>query len=144
MKNILVAVNFEKNAGRLLEKATEFAQAFNCKIWILHVSEPETEDYLAQEAGPQFARKERREKREKEAVLVKKLEEELLSKGFDAEGLIIEGPTSKTIRKKASELNIDMVIAGHHKRNFFYQIFVGSTEQELIEENLPVLIIPLN
>lgn len=144
MKNILVAINFEKNAERLINKAAEFANAFNCKVWILHVTEPDSEDYLLQEAGPQFARKERQLNRKKETVVVHELEEKLRSQGIDAEGLIIEGPTAKTIRKKVNELSIDMVIAGHQKRNFFYQIFVGNTEQDLIEENIPVLIIPLD
>ncbi|MEG9328543.1 Nucleotide-binding universal stress protein, UspA family [Salinimicrobium catena] len=145
MKNILVAINFEKNAEHLISKAEEMAVAFNSKIWILHVTEPDPDDYLGLEAGPQFAQDRRVAKRKKEQALVEDLTQKLKDKGFDAEGLLISGPTAKTIKKEVKRLDIDMVIAGHHKRNFFYQMFVGNVEQDIIEDlKVPVLLIPLN
>lgn len=144
MKNILVAINFEKNAERLINKAQEMAQAFNSKIWILHVTEPDPDDFLGLEAGPQFAQDKRVAKRKKESTLVGELTQKLKDKGFEAEGLVIPGPTAKTIKKEVRELNIDLVLAGHHKRNFFYQIFVGNMEQDIMEDlNVPVLLVPL-
>lgn len=144
MENILVAINYEKNAPLLVEKAYEFASAFDAKVWILHVAEPDPDDYLGLEAGPQFAHDKRVEKRKMEAVLVKQLADNLKSRNIRAESLLIEGPTAKTIRKKTSELIIDLVIAGHQKKNFFYQMFVGNTEQNLIDDlNIPVLVVPL-
>ncbi len=145
MKNILVAINFEKNAQRLIHKAEEMAQAFNSKIWILHVTEQDPDDYLGLEAGPQFAQDRRVAKRKKESTLVGELTQQLKDKGFEAEGMLIPGPTVKTIKKEVRQLNIDLVIAGHQKRNFFYQVFVGNVEQDIIEDlNVPVLLVPLN
>lgn len=144
MENILVAINFEKNAGRLVEKAYEMAVAFEAKIWILHVLEPDPEDYISLEAGPQFLYDKRLAKRKEEAVLVKKLTDGLRSRNVRAEGIMIEGPTAKTIVKKTAELKIDLVIAGHQKKNFFYQLFVGNKDQDLLDElNVPVLVVPL-
>lgn len=144
MKNILVAINFEKNAERLVTKAEEMARAFDSKLWILHVSEPDPDDYISLEAGPQFAQDKRVEKRKKEAALVKKLTEELQNKNLKVEGISLQGPTAKTIRKEIKELEIDLVIAGHNKKNFFYQMFVSKLEQGLLEESrVPVLLIPL-
>ena len=144
MENILVAINFEKNAGRLVDKAYEMAVAFEAKIWILHVTEPDPEDYISLEAGPQFVYDKRHAKRQEEAVLVKKLTDGLRSRNVRAEGITIEGPTAKTIVKKAAELKIDLVIAGHQKKNFFYQLFVGNKDQDLLDElNVPVLVVPL-
>lgn len=145
MKNILVAINFEKNAQRLINKAEEMAQAFNSKIWILHVTEPDPDDYLGLEAGPQFAQDRRVAKRKKESNIVGELTQQLKDKGFEAEGMLIPGPTVKTIKKEVRQLNIELVIAGHQKRNFFYQVFVGNVEQDIIEDlNVPVLLVPLN
>lgn len=145
MKNILVAINFEKNASRLIDRAEQFAKAFESKIWILHVAEPDPDDYLGLEAGPQFAQDKRVANRKKEEALVKDLTQKLKEKGFEAEGLLIPGPTAKTIKKEVKKLNIDMVIAGHQKRNFFYQMFVGNIEQDIIEDlNVPVVLVPLN
>ena len=144
MENILVAINFEKNAERLVEKAYEMALAFEAKIWIMHVSEPDPDDYISLEAGPQFLHDKRVAKRQQEAVLVKKLTDGLRSRNVRAESLLIEGPTAKTIVKKTAELNIDLVIAGHQKRNFFYQLFVGNKDQDLLDElSIPVLVVPM-
>lgn len=144
MQNILVAINFEKNAERLVEKAYELASTFGAKVWLLHVTEPDPEDYISLEAGPQFVLDKRIERRKKEAQLVHQLADRLRSRNVRAEGLLIEGPTAKTIRRKTAELNIDLVIAGHQKKNFFYQLFVGNTDQSIIDElNVPVLVVPL-
>jgi nucleotide-binding universal stress UspA family protein len=144
MKNILVAINFEKNADRLLDKAKLLAEAFDSKVWVLHVTEPDPDDFLGLEAGPQFAQDKRVAKRKKEAALVEEIIKELKAKNIAAEGLLIEGPTAKTIKKKVKELQIDLVIAGHQKRNFFYQLFVGNVEQDLIEElRIPIVLVPL-
>lgn len=145
MKNILVAINHERNAPVLIAKAEEFAKSFNSKIWILHVNEPDPDSFIGLEAGPQYAQDKRVAKRKKEAELVRQLEKELKEKNVDATGVVIEGPTEKMIKKEVKKLNIDLLIAGHHKRNFFYQLFTGNIEQELIEDlNIPVLLIPVH
>lgn len=144
MKKIVVAINIEKNAERLVAKAEEIANAFGSKIWILHVSEADPDDYLGLEAGPQYAQDKRVENRKKEGALVKRLAEELRQKNIDAEGIQLEGSTAKTIKAEVRKLNADLVIAGHHKRNFFYQMFVGTIEQDLVEDlNVPVLLVPV-
>ncbi len=144
MKNILVAFNQEKNAQNLIAKAEELALAFDSKIWILHVSEPDPDDYLGLEAGPQFAQDKRVKKRKQEAALVEKLTTSIQEKGLKAEGLIIKGATSKIIKKEVKELNADLVIAGHHRRNFFYQLFVGNLDLDLINDlQVPILLVPV-
>ncbi len=144
MKKILVAINLEKNADRLLAKAEELAQAFGSKIWILHVSEPDPDDFLGLEAGPQFAQDKRVEKRKIEGALVKRLAEDLRQKNIEAEAVQLEGSTAKMIKKEVQKINADIVIAGHHKKNFFYQMFVGSLEQDLIDDlGIPVLLVPV-
>ena len=144
MKKILVAINVEKNAERLLAKAEEIAKAFGSKIWILHVSEPDPDDFLGLEAGPQFAQDKRVENRKREGALVKRLAEELREKNIEAQAVQLEGSTAKMIKTEVQEINADLVIAGHHKRNFFYQMFVGSVEQDLIDDlKVPVLLVPV-
>lgn len=144
MENILVAINYEKNAERLIEEGYRMAQAFDAKVWVLHVTQPDSDDYLSREAGPQYARDKKEANRKKDAALVKGLTENLKSRNIRAEWLVIEGPTAKTIQKKAVELNIDLVIAGHQKKNFFYQMFVGNKDREIIGDlNVPVLVVPL-
>lgn len=145
MKNILVAINKEQNAGRLLAKAEKLAGAFGSKVWILHVSEPDPDDFLGLEAGPQFAHEKRLQNRKKEGELIKRLTEDLQARNFKAEGMQLQGSTAKLIKAQVKELNVDLLIAGHHKRNFFYQLFVGNVEQEIIEDlKVPVLLVPVD
>ncbi len=144
MKKILVAINVEKNADRLIAKAEEIAKAFGSKIWILHVSEPDPDDFLGLEAGPQFAQDKRVENRKREGALVQRLAESLREKNIEAQGVQLEGSTAKMIKTEVQEIKADLVIAGHHKRNFFYQMFVGSVEQDLIDDlKVPVLLVPV-
>ena len=144
MKKILVAINIEKNADHLIAKAEEIAKAFGSKIWILHVSEPDPDDYLGLEAGPQYAQDRRVENRKKEGALVVRLAEELRQRNIEAEGVQLEGSTAKMIKSAVEKVNADLVIAGHHKRNFFYQMFVGGIEQDIIDRlSIPVLLVPV-
>ncbi|MGB7843433.1 MAG: universal stress protein [Salinimicrobium sp.] len=144
MKNILVAINHEKNAPVLIAKAEEIALAFNSTIWIIHVNEPDPDSFIGLEAGPQYVQDKRVAKRKKEANLVRQLEADLQKKNLDARGVILEGPTEKMIKKEVKQLHIDLLIAGHHKRNFFYQLFTGKMEQDLIEDlHVPVLLVPV-
>ena len=55
MKNILVAIDFKGNEKLLIDKAYEFAKAFEAKIWLLHIAAPNP-DYVGYEAGPQYIR----------------------------------------------------------------------------------------
>lgn len=144
MKNILVAINLEKNAPKLVAKAEELAKPFRAKIWLLHVTEPDPDSFIGLEAGPQFAQEKRVAQRKREADLVNQLKRDLQQKNFEVDGLVIEGPTVKTIKKEVQKLNADLVIAGHQKKNFFYELFVGKLEHDLIDDlNVPVLLVPV-
>lgn len=144
MKNILVAINLEKNAPKLVAKAEELAKPFGAKIWLLHVTEPDPDSFIGLEAGPQFAQEKRVAQRKREADLVNQLKRDLQQKNFEVDGLVIEGPTVKTIKKEVQKLNADLVIAGHQKKNFFYELFVGKLEHDLIDDlNVPVLLVPV-
>lgn len=145
MKNILVAINLEKNAPKLVAKAEELAKPFGAKIWLLHVTEPDPDSFIGLEAGPQFAQEKRVAQRKREADLVNQLKRDLQQKNFEVDGLVIEGPTVKTIKKEVQKLNADLVIAGHQKKNFFYELFVGKLEHDLIDDlNVPVLLVPVS
>lgn len=145
MKNIVVAINLEKNAETLVARAEEIAAVFNSKVWILHVAEPDPDDFLGLEAGPQYAQDERVAKRKSEGILVKRLAASLQEKNINSEGLLIEGPTTKTIKTKVADLEADLVVIGHSRHNFFYQMFVGNIEKEIVEKmRVPVLLVPVS
>lgn len=145
MKNILVAIAKPKNAEKLIAQAVNIGKHTNAKIWVLHVTEPNPDDFLALEAGPQYVYDQRTEDRKKEAAFVQQCAEDIKEKyGLPAEGLLIEGTIAKAIKKKVEEHQIELVVAGHKRKGFLYDIFTTNKKKDLIDElNIPLLAVPL-
>ncbi|HSI70354.1 MAG TPA: hypothetical protein VK941_08990 [Gillisia sp.] len=62
-----------------------------------------------------------------------------------AEGLLIEEAVIKSIKKIEEERNIDLVVAGHKKKDFLYGLFTENKKKDLIEElRISLLAIPLS
>ena len=55
MKNILFAIDFKRNEQLLVNKAFEFTEEFNTKIWLLHFAAPNP-DVVGYESGLPFIR----------------------------------------------------------------------------------------
>jgi nucleotide-binding universal stress UspA family protein len=144
MKNILVAIDFNKDEQLLIDQSFNLAKAFNSKVWLMHIAAPDP-DFVGYDVGPQYIRDSRAEELRKEHKLIQEYSEGLKAKGVDSEGLLVQGATIEMIIKESQKLNIDLIIAGHLSRGFFYNAFVGSTSSVIIKESkIPVLIVPLN
>ena len=143
MKNILVTIDFNANEKLLIDKAFQMAQAFNSKLWLMHVAAPNP-DFIGYEAGPQSVRDSRASELRKEHQLIQEYSASLKEKGIDSVSLLEQGETIETIIEESKNLNIDLIIAGHHEHGFFYNAFVGSVSAEIINKSkIPVLIVPL-
>src|SRR5690606_25864291 len=103
------------------------------------------DSFRALEAGPQFLHDKRVEDRKKEAAFVKQRAEELAEReNISAEGVLIKGAIPKAIVDKVEEHNIDLIVAGHKRKNFLYDLFAGNTKKDLIDElSIPLLAVPL-
>jgi nucleotide-binding universal stress UspA family protein len=144
MKNILVSLDFEKETGVLVDTVTALAKQFDSKVWLLHIAAPEP-DFVGFDVGPQNERDFRTDELKGERNVLESYAHELKEKGINAQGLLIEGPTVETILKETKKLDIDLLIIGHHKRNYFYKTLVGNTDTTLVNKlNIPVLIVPLS
>jgi len=145
MKNILVAIDRKKEADQLIAQAIEMAKLSNAKIWVIHVTEPDPDDFLAREAGPQYVYDSRSKKRKEEAANLNLWVEDLkTTKGIEAEGLLIEGAVVKSLRNIIEKHEIDLVIAGHRKKNFIYGLFTANKKKDLVDElKIPLLAVPL-
>ena len=60
MKNILVSIDFNEQEALLMDRAYEFAKAFDAKIWLVHIAAPDP-DFVGYDAGPQYVRDARAE-----------------------------------------------------------------------------------
>ena len=143
MKNILVTIDFDKNEARLIDQAFQLAQAFKAKLWLMHIAAPDP-DFVGYDVGPQYIRDSRAKELRKEHQLLQDYADTLQEKGIDSEGLLIQGATIEMIIEESKKLQVDLIIAGHHKYGFFYSQFVESVSSEIIKKSkIPVLIVPL-
>jgi len=145
MKNLLVAIDRPKDADKLLEQAVRLAKLSGSKIWIIHVSEADPEGYLEREAGPQFKfDKLAKEREEAIANISEKVEGIKKEHSLEAEGQLIKGEVTKSIKDLVDKWNIDLVIAGHKRKNLLYGLFTENKKKDLINVlNIPLLAVPL-
>ncbi|SMG35163.1 Nucleotide-binding universal stress protein, UspA family [Marivirga sericea] len=144
MKNILVSLDFNEQEKLLLDKAYELGAAFKAKIWIVHIAAPEP-DFLGYGVGPQYIRAMRASELRDEHKLLQKYTEKLLSKGVEAEALLVQGATVEMVIKEAQKLKADLIIAGHHDHNFLYKAFMESVSAGIIKNSkIPLLLVPLD
>lgn len=143
MKNILVAVDFDKHDQLLIDKAFQFANAFASKLWIVHIASTHP-DFVGYEIGPQYIRDFRAQDLRKEHKKLQEYATTLHNKGIEAEGILVQGATIDMVMEEAKKLNADMIIAGHREHSFFYKAFMGSVSTEIIKKSkIPVLIVSL-
>ena len=143
MKNILVSVDFDEKYSLLVDKASDLAEKFGSKIWLLHVAAPEP-DFVGYDVGPQYIRDFRAEDLKEEHKALQKVVTLLEQNGLEAEALLIQGGTTEMVLKESEKLHIDLVVIGHHEHNLIYKAFVGSKSNSIINQSkIPVLIIPM-
>lgn len=145
MKNILVAIGNPEYADQLIAQAVKLAKLSDGKIWILHVSASNPEDFLALESGPQFVFDKRTEEQKKESAFVKERASSITKDhNIPAEGVVVEGSISTAIKSKVDEHNIDLVVAGHARKDFLYGLFTANKKKDLVDElRIPLLAVPV-
>jgi nucleotide-binding universal stress UspA family protein len=143
MKNILVAVEFEKKTTRLLKYASELAEKFKSKIWIVHIAAPDP-DFVGNRVGRQYMKQFRTEHLRKEHRTIQAYANNLSKKGLFATGLLIQGSTVQTLRDEIKKLKIDLIIIGNHKHNILYRTFNEVTTTAFQKIKVPMLVLPLD
>lgn len=144
MKNILVALDFDDNEQKLIDQAVQLAEAFNSKLWLMHIAAPDP-DFVGYEVGPQYIRDERASNLRKEHRQIQAYTAKVKERGIEAEGLLVQGATIEMIIEESEKLKTDLIIAGHLKQGFFYNAFIGSTSSEIIKRSkVAVMIVPLD
>jgi nucleotide-binding universal stress UspA family protein len=144
MKNILVSIDFEKEATVLVGKAYQLAKAFGAKVWLVHVAAPDPV-FVGYEVGPPSESEFRASELKMEQALIDSYVADLEQKGVKAEALLIPGYTVDRILAETQIQKIDLVIIGHHKHSLLYRALVGNTDSELVRKaKVPVLVVPLS
>ncbi len=144
MKNILVALELEGDAEVVLRKVEQIALQFRSKVWLMHIAAPDP-DFVGYDAGPQSVRDIRAEELRQEHRELQQMAKDLMNKGIDANGLLVQGATVATIIEQAEKLKSDLILLGHQQHGFLYRLFAGSVSEEIARRShVPVLLVPVS
>ena len=141
-QNILVPVDGSSTSYAAVDKAVEFAKAFNSKITLVQVLAPDP--YIAAEY---ISASQTNDLIERARTSIEKTLQEALQKfegtGLQVETKLLEGQVVHAeIAKAAADLNADLIIIGSHGRTGLKKFFLGSVAQSVLgSSDVPVLIV---
>jgi len=159
MKKILVAVDFSKNTGKVVEQATILAQGLKAKTWVIHVTSDQLQAAVY-DAGASFydpsgalisapvgdvemARDLCAEEYKQEHRTLLRLSQNLREAGVDAQAMLLKGDAAGLILERAENLDIDVIVMGSHGHGILRKMLLGSvTETVLHKAFCNVLIVP--
>jgi nucleotide-binding universal stress UspA family protein len=142
MKNILVPVDFSDVTTQVVETARKFAAAFQSRLVLLNVAEPEP-DFVGFEAGPPAVRAATARDFKVERQRLEDLRTRLVSGGCDVTALHIQGPIVEKILHEAGEQQAEIIVMGSHGHGALYDLLVGSVTQGVIKDaGCPVVVVP--
>jgi nucleotide-binding universal stress UspA family protein len=133
-KRILILADFSQASFHAAEEAAMIATKFNSELHILHISSTSKLSWLSG-AGDYFSHLAKRdnEKNQRNNSLLKKLKIEL-EKRFE---LTIkchetEGKLCETVKKYVGDLQIDLVVLGAKRENWFKELLFESRAKDII------------
>jgi nucleotide-binding universal stress UspA family protein len=145
MKTIVVAVDFSNATQGVLEMASGLAKAFNAKLRLLHVVEPEP-SYTAYGFTPDEFPALHAYQEEAKRRAVGKLEELLATVKLglaDAECQIAEGSPLYSVLDYIKEIGADFVVLGSHGHGAIASLLLGSVAEGMVRKaTVPTLIVP--
>ena len=143
MKNILVTLELDESSQKIVDYAGDLAKKLDAKLWLVHITAPEP-DFVGYKVGPQYVRDARADEIKGELAELRKHTYNLKEKGIDAEGFLLQGATVDMVAEESEKLNVDLLIAGRHDKDFFYRLFAGSVSEEILRRvRIPVLLLPI-
>jgi nucleotide-binding universal stress UspA family protein len=141
MKTIVVAVDFSACTDALIEAAMHSAQKTD-KIYVIHIAAPEP-DFVGYSVGPQSVRDARAQQLLQEHTKLAEYKTALEKAGYDAEALLIPGPTVETLLKQIEKVEASLLIIGRKGHRPLYEVIIGSVCKAVLNAiNIPTLVIP--
>lgn len=140
---ILVGVDLHESTEKFINKVEEIANPLSAEVWLLHVAEPDPEEFVGYIAGPDVVRDSLAKKFKREHQQIQKIAGRLRETNLDTTALLIQGATATTILNEASKLGVDIIVLGSHGRGMAYELLVGSVCEEVLHKTeCPIFIIP--
>lgn len=142
MKTILVPVDFSDVTDAVLDAARQFAAAFEARIIVINVAEPEP-DFVGFEAGPPSVRVAVARDFKAERQRLDEIKARLSSGGGEVSALHIQGPIIDKILAEAEQQKADLIVIGSHGHGAIYDLLVGTITHGVIKDaHCPVVVVP--
>jgi nucleotide-binding universal stress UspA family protein len=142
LKTILVPLDFSDISERVVEAASTMARAFNARLVLLHVSEPEP-DFVGFEPGPMAMRAMVARDFRAEHARLDEVKATVTAAGVQALALHIQGALVETILEQAQRHGAEMIVVGSHGHGALHDLLVGGvTSGVLRRAACPVLVVP--
>jgi nucleotide-binding universal stress UspA family protein len=142
MKTILVPVDFSDVTTNVTETARQFAAAFQARIVVVNIAEPEP-DFVGFEAGPPSVRVAVARDFKVEHRRLDDIKTKLSAGGTEVTALHIQGPIVEKILDEVVEQKADLIIMGSHGHGAIYDLLVGSVTHGVIKDaHCPVVVVP--
>ncbi len=146
MKTLLVAIDFSKTTGVVLQQASSLAKTLNAKLWIVHIASDETNaviyettqyadyspDFISTPGDVQVARDLSAEELKREHDELLSISSGLRNEGIDARAILLKGNAAKLIIKKATDLKADIIILGSHGHGMLHKALLGSVSESVM------------
>jgi len=157
MKKILLAVDFSKGTGPLVQQAAELGRELGAMIRVVHVTSETLQaayasspfvdfssEYVAAPGGDVQTAREicaQEYRREHESLL--HLSARLRKEGLDAQAMLLKGNAAELILEKAGELDADIIMMGSHGHGMLHKMLLGSVAEAVLRKaSCNVLIVP--
>lgn len=142
MKTILVPVDFSDVTPQVVNVARSMAAAFDCRIAILHVVEPEP-DFVGFEPGPPSVRVSVAHDFKTERKQLEELKDRLVTEGREVISIAAQGASADTILYEAQKHAAEWIVMGSHGHGALYELLVGSVTHGVMKKaRCPVVVVP--
>ncbi len=142
VQTLLVPIDFSDVTARVLETAETLAKAFQSRVVLLHIVEPEP-DFVGFEPGPVSVRSSVAKEFHQEHKHLEDAKQRLTGAGIDVVALQIQGATVEKVLHESAQQKADMIVLGSHGHGALYNLLTGSVAAGVLKEaTCPVLIVP--
>jgi nucleotide-binding universal stress UspA family protein len=142
MNTILAPVDFSNVTTQVVETARRLARAFDSRIVLLNVAEPEP-DFVGFEPGPVTVRESVARDFKAERQRLDELKASASEGGLSVQALHIQGPSVEKILHEAAEQGASWIVMGSHGHGALYELLVGGVTTGVLKSaKCPVVIVP--
>ena len=141
METILVPVDFSDVTPQVVATANRMASAFQGKVVLLHISEPEPE-FIGFEPGPATVRTAVAKDFRGEHHQLEELKK-TFAPGVAVTALHIQGATVEKILSEAATQKASLIVIGSHGHGAIYNLLVGGVTGGVLKAApCPVVVVP--